>query len=130
MAGSLEVHIVPLDGTNDMDLERQVQWLRRELLELPVEAVIPITESARTAGAKSTGTVVVGALSVTGIAPVVIHAVVDVCKSWMARNKARRIRLVARNGTTVELDAFSARTERDLAGLVERLLVSDTDSDV
>ena len=82
------------------------------------------------AGAKSTGTVVVGALSVAGVTPLAIRSVVELCKSWMERNKARRIRLVAKNGKTVELDAFSARTERDIAGVIERFLAGDADSDV
>ena len=128
MAWNLILRITPEADADDVELDQQVYSLCRELLELPIESAEPAHAADLRPGAKSSGAVIAGAVSVTGVTPLVLRAIVDLCKSWMERTKARRIQ-ISRGDTTVDLTAASARTEREVARLLEQLLRGDTDTD-
>lgn len=118
MADNIELTV--LIGHRDADadeLDRSTRRLRAEIQELPIDSASLLT-SETPAGAKAGEAVTLGAL-VVSLAPVVVPALVDFLKSWMARKEGRTVILRTRGGTEVEIKA--PLSEAGIAKLVEQL---------
>jgi hypothetical protein len=106
-------------GQGDVDpeeLDCATRRLRAELQELPIESA-SLVAAEKPTGTKAGEAVTLGALAIS-LAPVVVPALVDFLKSWIARKEGRTI-VLRRKGTTVEIKAPLSETA--IARLVEQL---------
>jgi hypothetical protein len=117
MADNIELTLqVGQDDADPDDVDRDTRRLRAELQELPIESA-SLVAAKTPAGAKAGDAVTLGAL-VVSLAPVVVPALVEFLKSWMARKEGRTI-VVKRKGTEFQIKA--PLSEAAIARLVEQL---------
>lgn len=106
----------------DLDeLDDATRSLRAELAELPIDAVSLATAGEVPAGAKAGDAVALGTLTLT-LAPIVVPALIEFLKSWMARKEGRTIVIRKKLGdaeTNVEIKG--PLSESAISAIVERL---------
>ena len=122
MADNIELTV--LVGQPDADaeeLDSTTRRLRTELKDLSVDSVSLATSGELPAGTKGGDPVTLGALTIT-LAPVIVPALVEFLKSWMARKEGRSV--VIRKtvgGTSTEIEIKSALSDSAIAELVKGL---------
>ncbi|HZD69624.1 MAG TPA: hypothetical protein VFA45_12130 [Actinomycetes bacterium] len=100
----------------DSDAERVAEatlQLRRELLDLDVEAVELVRAGEPPPGTRAVELAALGALLVTFAKSQMLTAVVAAVRSWLARSQQRSIKLEL-DGDVLELTAVSSREQRRL----------------
>jgi hypothetical protein len=105
------------DDSDDVELDRATEQLRRRLLELDVEnAVRPGTGDAPE-GARGMDAVTIG-LIVVQLLPVVpaLHDIVQVVRSWLSHNPERSATLEI-DGDRIEVSGISQDEQRELIRL-------------
>jgi hypothetical protein len=115
----LELSLDP--GSADAEeLERLARSLRAELLELDVEAVEPVSETAPD-GSRAVDALVVGALVVRLVRnTAALAAVVRTVRGWLGPHGDRRVRLEL-DGDVIELSGASDdERERLVSAWIER----------
>jgi hypothetical protein len=118
MDGDLRV-LLDEDGADPERLETLTGHLRRELDQLDVEAVRPLTSGEAPAGTRGLDAVTVGGLLVAlGSSSTGLAAVVTAVRSWLARSPgpARTVR-VELGGDVLELSQASAAEQDRLVEL-------------
>jgi hypothetical protein len=122
MTDNIELTLLlkPTDADSDQ-LDQATRSLRTELQDLPIDSVALTTAGEAPAGTKSGEAVTLGALTLT-LAPIVVPALVDFLKTWLARKEGRRVvirRKVGDAATEVEISA--PLSDSALSELVEKL---------
>ncbi len=113
--------VVSSPVSDQEELELLTRQLRRELLELDVEAVDVATEGAAPAGAKGLDLGAVGSLVVhTVTSSAILKALVSVVQSWVARQRGRTVK-IALGGDSIELTGLSSD---DQHRLIEQWIVT------
>jgi hypothetical protein len=82
-----------IEGEADADaleLDAMTYRLRRRLLELDVEAVVPVEDERAPVGTRSGQAVVIGSLAVA-LGPVALRSVVAVVETWLRNRPIRRV---------------------------------------
>jgi hypothetical protein len=112
---TLGVHVaVGPDGDTEEVAQATLQ-LRRELLELDVDAVeVPLAAGEPPPGSRAVDVGALGALVVSLADSQLLTAVVEVVRSWLAGSSRRRIKLEL-GGDVLELTGVSSREQRRLA---------------
>jgi hypothetical protein len=81
--------------------------LRRELLELDIDAVVPATGEEPPPGTRAGGGVELGALIVTAVSSGLFTMIVEVAREWLAGQRERSITLHI-DGDVLELTGLSS----------------------
>lgn len=119
---SVTVHIhLTTDGEPD-ELYNSTRSLQREVADLNVDSVRPASLGPAPEGTKSAEALAVGALIVT-LAPVVVPALVDLLKTWTARQTATPTKIKLTIGdrvAEVEYDPL-AMTDAEISSLVKKM---------
>ena len=122
MADNIELTLFV--GQPDADaeaLDQATRRLRTELKDLSVDSVSLATEGQRPPGAKGGDPVTLGALTIT-LAPVIVPALIELLKSWMARKEGRTVVIRKTVGeTSTEIEIKSALSDSAIAALVKGL---------
>ena len=122
MSDNIELTVIVKPGDADADeIDRATRRLREELQELPIDSVSLASAGELPAGAKAADAIALGALTLS-MAPVVVPALLDFLKGWMARKEGRTLiirRKVGDAATEVEINA--PLSESAIFELVERL---------
>ena len=118
------IQLTLLVGQPDADpdeLDRSTRRLRAELQDLSLESVSLATSGELPAGAKAADPVTLGALAVS-LAPVVMPALIEFLKSWMARKEGRTVVIRKKRGdASTEIEIRAPLSEADIAALAKRL---------
>ena len=112
MALGIQVTVGP-DGDPE-EIAQVTSQLRRELLDLDVEAVETSGAGAPPPGSRAVDVAAIGTLVVTLADSQVFAAVVAMVHSWLAGSSRRRIKLEL-NGDSLELTGVSSSEQRRLA---------------
>ena len=111
MSASLSIEIGEDPETGDIDLDTSAGQLRRELLELDVDAIErargPAQPGSR-AGGELTGVLIVTLSNSTALV-----AMIGVLKAWLTRKQGRRIK-VTLGDKSIELDQPSDEDQAKL----------------
>jgi hypothetical protein len=105
---------VEIDAGHDADAAevlRLTSQLRRQLMELDLEAVDPPVTGAPP-GTKASDGAILGVLLVT-LAPAVLRATVEVIQAWLATAQARTARIEL-DGDVLELTGVSTEDQHSL----------------
>jgi hypothetical protein len=111
-----------IEGETDADaleLDASTYDLRQRLLELDVEAVVPVEDDRAPVGTRSGEAVVIGSLAVA-LGPVALRSVVALVDAWLRNRPIRRVtvtigkdRMAIENAARADVrelvDAFVAR---------------------
>src|SRR5262245_29802953 len=90
MSDNLELALqVGLADADSEELDLATRRLRAELQDLPIDSV-SLVAAERPTGAKAGDAITLGALTMS-LAPVVIPALLELLKSWMARKEGRSV---------------------------------------
>lgn len=111
MSASLSIEIGEDPGTDDLDLDALTRQLRRELLELDVDAVDRARGPAQP-GARGGGDLT-GVLIVTLSNSTAVVAMIGVLKAWLTRKQGRRIKVTI-GDKSLELDQPSSADQERL----------------
>jgi hypothetical protein len=118
------IELTVLVGQPDADaeeLDAATRRLRTELKDLSVDSVSLATAGERPAGAKGGDPVTLGALAIS-LAPVIVPALVELLKSWMARKEGRTVVIRKSAGArSTEIEITSALSDAAIAELVKGL---------
>jgi hypothetical protein len=107
----LTVEIKAGQGADAAEVARLASQLRRQLMDLDLEAVeSPVTDPPP--GTKAGHGTIVGVLLVT-MAPTVLRATVEVIQAWLATAQARTVR-VELDGDVLELSGASEEDQHTL----------------
>ena len=101
-------------GDDDERLAEATLALRRELLDLDVEAVELPSAGEPPPGTRAVELAALGALAVTVAKSQLIGPVVAAVRSWLAGQQQRSIKLVL-DGDTLELTGVSSKEQQRLA---------------
>lgn len=103
------------------ELDETTRRLRTELQQLPVDSVSLAAGAVPAVGAKVGDAVTLGALTLT-LAPIVIPAVLEFLKSWMARKEGRSVVIRTKVGdSTTEIEIKTPISQAEISALVEQL---------
>lgn len=126
-SSAIRVRVV-VDAQDDDERETLTAQLRRRLLELDVDDVVPVRAAVDPAGARAAGAAELGAIVVTA-APLVLDAVVRTVEAWLVSRSARSVRLAV-GDDEIELDGVSPQIQRQLAdAFVTRIRERATSAD-
>jgi hypothetical protein len=107
------VNLSGAPGTDAEEVAEATLQLRRELLELDVDAVDVARSGEAPAGSRGVDVTALGALVVTlGQSPV-LGSIVDTVRSWLTRSGAGTIKLEL-GGDVLELTGVSSEEQRRL----------------
>jgi hypothetical protein len=122
MPDNIELTLLVSASDADPDaLDRATRHLRAELQDLPIDSASLATAGELPVGAKAGDAVALGALTLS-LAPVVVPALIDFLKGWMARTEGRTVVIRTRLGdATTEVEIKAPLSESAIAALVERL---------
>jgi hypothetical protein len=109
---SIQVAVGP-DGDDGEAAEAALQ-LRRELLDLDVEAVEPQRAGVPPAGTRAVDLAALGGLIVTFARSALLPDVLAAVRSWLSRSQSRSIKLEL-GGDVLELTGMSSAEQRRLA---------------
>jgi hypothetical protein len=121
MTNEIRVQLVASPTADDEQVDELTSRLRRELLELDVEAVRrPRTdvapEGTRAAEAVETGALIVALVT----SPTLITALVETVRAWISRSTAKSVRLEM-DGDAIELaNASDADQQRLIDAWIDR----------
>jgi hypothetical protein len=104
------------------ELDHLVRQLRRDISELDVESVEPVSQGPVPAGAKSADALALGSLAVV-LLPSLVPKLVDFLQNWLLRGENRNVKLklqVAGNAVEVEY-APNGMSASDVQHLVTKL---------
>jgi hypothetical protein len=119
VSASLSIEIGEDPGTDDLDLDASARQLRRELLELDVDAVDRARDPAQP-GARGGGELT-DVLIVTLSNSTAVVAMIGVLKAWLTRKQGRRIKVTI-GDKSLELDQpSSADQERLISSWIDWL---------
>lgn len=100
--------------SDPQELELLSRQLRRELLELDVEAVENLSEGEVPPGSKGVDLTAVGSLLVhTVTSSAVLTALVNVVQSWVSRQGGRSVK-ISLEGDSIELTGLSSADQHRL----------------
>jgi hypothetical protein len=122
MPDSVQLTLVVKPGESDADeLDQATRGLLTELQDLPLESVSLAPAGDLPPGAKAGDAITLGALSLS-LAPVVVPALVEFLKSWLARREGRSVVIrKRRGGTATEIEIKSPMSESAIAALIKQL---------
>jgi hypothetical protein len=110
----LAIRIQVEDGADDQEVEQLIGQLRRELLDLDVDAVTHASGGPPPPGSKAVGVVALGGLIVQLLhSPVMLTAVVSTVKTWLTGHAGRSVKLEL-DGDTLEVTGVSSDEQRRL----------------
>jgi hypothetical protein len=107
----IQVDVGP--GADAEEVAEAAAQLRRELLDLDVDAVEPVRAGEPPPGTRAVDVAALGALVVTMAQSQVLSHVVAVVRSWLARSPQRSIKLEF-GGDALELTGVSSKEQRRL----------------
>jgi hypothetical protein len=122
MPDRVELTLVVKPGESDPDeLDLATRGLLAELQELPLESAALAPAGELPPGAKAGDAITLGALTLS-LAPVVVPALVEFLKSWLARREGRSVVIrKKRGGTATEIEIKSPMSESAIAALIKQL---------
>jgi hypothetical protein len=122
MPENIELTLLVRPGDADAEeLDLATRRLRTELEDLPIDSVSLATAGALPSGAKAGDPVTLGALTLS-LAPIVVPALIEFLKSWMARKEGRTVVIRKKLGdTATEIEIKAPLSESAIARLVEQL---------
>jgi hypothetical protein len=122
MPDSVELTLVVKPGESDPDeVDLATRGLLTELQDLPLESASLAPAGELPAGAKAAEAVTLGALSLS-LAPVVVPALLEFLKSWLARREGRTVVIRKKGGgTATEIEIKSPMSESAIAALIKQL---------
>ncbi len=121
-SGRLTLRIDLGETASEEELDMSARQLRRELLELGVEAVGPAEGTSVPEGARSVEALTLGTLAVT-LLPTAVPKFIELLRDWLLRAKDRRVSIkvaVGPRSLDVEYNA-DAMSVADLRNLTETL---------
>ena len=121
MTTEIRIQLDPGPTADDEHVYELTSRLRRELLELDVQAVRRPRADATSDGSRAAEAVEAGALVVALVtSPTLVTALVETVRSWMSRSSARSVRLEM-DGDAIELsNASDADQQRLVAVWIDR----------
>ncbi len=109
----LDIRVVPDTDTDPEVVAEDARQLRRELLELDVDAVgVPGAEQAPP-GSRGADAAVLGALVVTIAQSQLLPSVLDTVRTWLTASRQRSVRLEL-DGDVLDLAGVSSDEQRRL----------------
>jgi hypothetical protein len=122
MAEHIQLTLVVGQPDADPDeLDQTTRRLRAELRDLSVDSVSPATAGELPAGAKGGDAVTLGALAIS-LAPVVVPALIEFLKNWMARKEGRTVVIRRKRGSvSTEIEIKAPLDPSEISALVKRL---------
>jgi hypothetical protein len=112
-SATLGIRVAVWPDADAEEVAASTEQLRRELLDLDVEAVEQPTAGAPPPGAKGIELAALGTLVVTVAQSQVLPVVVATVRSWLASSPQRGIKLEL-DGDVLELSGLSSREQRRL----------------
>jgi hypothetical protein len=112
-SSALGIHLACGPDADDEEVAEATSQLRRELLDLDVEAVETPRAGEPPEGTRAVDVAAVGSLLVTA-GPQFLAAVVGVVRAWLGRSQQRSIRLEL-DGDVLELSGLPTDQQRMLA---------------
>jgi hypothetical protein len=110
----LAMRIEAEEGADDRDLERLTGQLRRELLDLDVDAVTHVRGGEAPPGAKAVEVVALGGLIVQLLrSSTLLTAVVGTVQAWLSGHQGRSVKLEL-DGDSIEVSGVSSSEQRRL----------------
>lgn len=110
---SLDIRVVPGDGADAQAIAEDARQLRRELLELDVDAVDVPRSADVPPGSRGVDAAALGALVVTVGQSQLLSCVLDTVRSWLAASRQRSVKLEL-GGDVLELGGVSSDEQRRL----------------
>lgn len=110
---SLDIRVVPGDGADAQAIAEDARQLRRELLELDVDAVDVPRSADVPPGSRGADAAALGALVVTLGQSQLLSSVLDTVRSWLAASRQRSVKLEL-DGDVLELGGVSSDEQRRL----------------
>jgi hypothetical protein len=110
---TLGIQVAVGDGANAEEIAEATAQLRRELLDLDVEAVEQPRAGEPPPGTRAVDMAALGALVVTVSQSQLLTGVVAAVRTWLASSRQRSIRLVL-GGDALELTGVSSQEQRRL----------------
>lgn len=109
------------DDADAREIDRLTLELRRRLLELPVDAVDPVSGGAAPPGTRAGEVIALGALLMTlAKSPEVLKIAVGTVQSWLGARQGKSIEMEI-GGDKIKLSGLSSEEQRRLVDLfVER----------
>ena len=122
MPDNIQLTLLVKPGDADQDeLDLTTRRLCTELQDLPIDSVSLATAGELPAGAKAVDPVSIGALTLS-LAPIVVPALIELLKSWMARKEGRTVVIRKKlGGAATEIEIKAPLSESAIAALVQRL---------
>jgi hypothetical protein len=115
----LRISIEDGHAPDDEELATQTSWLRRNLLELDVQAVRQDSAGPPPAGARAGEVLEVGTLLVAfARTPQIVSAIAQVLSAWIASRRGRSVTVVL-NDTRIELGGVAHDDQRQMMRLFE-----------
>jgi hypothetical protein len=116
----LRISIEDGHASDDEELATQTSRLRRNLLELDVQAVRLVSAGPPPAGARAADVLEIGTLLVAfARTPQVVSAIAQVLSAWIASRGGRSVTVVL-NDTRIELAGVARDDQRQMMHLFER----------
>jgi hypothetical protein len=112
-SSALGIHLACGPDADDEEVAEAASQLRRELLDLDVEAVETPRAGEPPEGTRAVEVAAVGSLLVTA-GPQFLAAVIGVVRAWLGRSQQRSIRLEL-DGDVLELTGLPTDQQRTLA---------------
>ena len=109
----LDIRVVPEPGADPEAVAEGARQLRRELLELDVDAVGAAQADQAPPGSRGADAAVLGALVVTISQSQLLPTVLDTVKTWLTASRQRSVRLEL-DGDVLDLAGVSAGEQRRL----------------
>ena len=113
---TLDVHLGLDSGADARELDDLTAGLRRELLELDVDAVDRPEGGPAPEGARAVEVAALGALLVTlAKTPAVLGAVVNTVRAWLSRGQGRKVKITL-GDDELEITGVSSEQQERLIG--------------
>lgn len=109
----LDISVVPGDGADAQAVAEGARQLRRELLELDVDAVDVPRVADAPPGSRGADAAALGALVVTIAQSQLLPSVLDAVRSWLTASRQRSVKLEL-GGDVLELGGVSSDEQRRL----------------
>jgi hypothetical protein len=115
--GELALELASHPGTDSEEMAELARRLRTELLDLDVDAVVPMAAGDAPEGAKGVELLALGGLVVRFVLrQEVLSSIVDGVRSWLQRQSARSVKLTL-DGDVLEITGASSAEQDRLVEL-------------